>query len=72
MRRRMAGSVAQGAHSKPRILFHRNVPEKRLRANCLLRLEANVEILEYTTMTDIMERSCKCHGIYALRQDGIG
>lgn len=62
----------EGAHSKPRILFHEDITGKEITSKLLAQVEkrANVEILEYTTMTDIIEEAGKCCGIYAAEQDG--
>ena len=62
----------EGAHSKPRILFHEDVTGKEITSKLLAQVKkrANVEILEYTTMTDIIEEAGKCCGIYAAGQDG--
>ena len=62
----------EGAHSKPRILFHEDVTGKEITSKLLAQVKkrANVEILEYTTMTDIIEEAGKCCGIYAAEQDG--
>ena len=62
----------EGAHSKPRILFHEDLTGKEITSKLLAQVKkrANVEILEYTTMTDIIEEAGKCCGIYAAEQDG--
>lgn len=62
----------EGAHSKPRILFHEDITGKEITSKLLAQVKkkANVEILEYTTMTDIIEEAGKCCGIYAVEQDG--
>ena len=62
----------EGAHSKPRILYHEDVTGKEITSKLLAQVKkrANVEILEYTTMTDIIEEAGKCCGIYAAEQDG--
>ena len=62
----------EGAHSKPRILFHEDITGKEITSKLLAQVKkrANVEILEYTTMTDIIEEAVKCCGIYAAEQDG--
>lgn len=62
----------EGAHSKPRILFHEDVTGKEITSKLLAQVKkrANVEILKYTTMTDIIEEAGKCCGIYAAEQDG--
>ena len=62
----------EGAHSKPRILFHEDITGKEITSKLLAQVKkkANVEILEYTTKTDIIEEAGKCCGIYAAEQDG--
>lgn len=62
----------EGAHSKPRILFHEDITGKEITSKLLAQVKkrTNVEILEYTTMTDIIEEAGKCCGIYAAEQDG--
>ena len=62
----------EGAHSKPRILFHEDITGKEITSKLLAQVKkrVNVEILEYTTMTDIIEEAGKCCGIYAAKQDG--
>ena len=51
----------EGAHSKPRILFHEDITGKEITSKLLAQVKkrANVEILEYTTMTDIIEEAGK-------------
>ena len=62
----------EGAHSKPRILFHEDITGKEITSKLLAQVKkrVNVEILEYTTMTDIIEEAGKCCGIYAAEQNG--
>lgn len=57
----------EGAHSKPRILFHKDITGQAITEKLLTqvrRLE-NVEILEYTTMTDLIVENGFCMGIFA-------
>lgn len=61
----------EGAHSKPRILFHEDVTGKEITSkllSCVKKLK-NVKIYEYTEMTDIIEKDGECAGIVA-RKDG--
>ena len=55
----------EGAHSRPRILFHADVTGKEITSKLLaqVREKNNVTIYEYTTMTDILEENGKCAGI---------
>lgn len=57
----------EGAHSKPRILFHKDITGQAITEKLLAqvrRLE-NVKILEYTTMTDLIVENGFCTGILA-------
>lgn len=62
----------EGAHSKPRILFHEDVTGKEITSKLLAQVQKlkNVKIYEYTTMTDIMVREGHCVGIIAKDKDG--
>lgn len=57
----------EGAHSRPRILFHEDVTGKEITSRLLAggRELDNVEIWEYTAMTDIIVSGGKCRGIIA-------
>ncbi|MGN1192987.1 MAG: L-aspartate oxidase [Dorea sp.] len=57
----------EGAHSKPRILFHEDITGKEITSKLLAQVKklANVTLMEYTTMTDIIEEDGKCIGIIA-------
>ena len=61
----------EGAHSKPRILFHEDVTGKEITSKLLAQVKAleNVTIYEYTTMTDILIEDGECKGILA-QKDG--
>ena len=62
----------EGAHSKPRILFHKDITGREITSKLLARVQEldNVEILEYTTMTDIIEEGGVCRGVVMQEQDG--
>lgn len=62
----------EGAHSKPRILFHKDITGREITSKLLARVREldNVEILEYTTMTDIIEEQGVCVGIRAENEEG--
>ena len=62
----------EGAHSKSRILYHQDVTGKEITSKLLAQVKklANVEIYEYTTMTDIIVEDGICKGIYAKDQNG--
>lgn len=57
----------EGAHSKPRILYHKDITGKEITSKLLAKVRTleNVTILEYTTMRDIIEKDEKCIGIIA-------
>ena len=62
----------EGAHSRPRILFHEDVTGKEITSKLLAQVRKleNVEILEYTSMTDIIERESGCAGVRVKDRDG--
>ena len=69
------GSLAftrEGAHSRPRILFHEDITGKEITSKLLMHVKKrkNVQIHEYTTMTDIIVKNGKCAGILAKTADG--
>ncbi len=57
----------EGAHSKPRILFHEDITGKEITSKLLAQVKKleNVEIYEYTMMTDIIVENGQCVGIEA-------
>ena len=62
----------EGAHSKPRILFHEDITGKEITSKLLAQVKKleNVTIYEYTTMTDIIEENGQCAGIVAENNEG--
>lgn len=62
----------EGAHSKPRILFHEDITGKEITSKLLKQVKRleNVAIYEYTTMTDIIEDDGRCVGILAENEQG--
>lgn len=62
----------EGAHSKPRILFHKDITGKEITSKLLDRVRelSNVVIYEYTTMTDIIEEQGECVGVRAENEKG--
>lgn len=62
----------EGAHSRPRILFHEDITGEEITSKLLAQVKKldNVEIYEYTTMTDILEKEGKCAGILAEDRSG--
>lgn len=61
----------EGAHSRPRILFHEDVTGKEITSRLLeaVRKLDNVEIREYTQMQDIIVQNGKCCGIIAQNEN---
>ena len=57
----------EGAHSRPRILFHEDITGKEITSTLLARVRelSNVAFYEYVSMTDIMEEDGACRGILA-------
>ena len=62
----------EGAHSRPRILFHEDITGKEITSKLLTQVKKrkNIQIHEFTTMTDIVVKNGKCAGILAKTQDG--
>ena len=61
----------EGAHSRPRILFHEDITGKEITSKLLAQLKTrkNIQIMEYTTMTDILISQGACAGIEAETSD---
>lgn len=64
----------EGAHSKPRILYHKDITGKEITSKLLAHVKKldNVTILEYTTMIDIIEKNGECKGIVVQKKSGHG
>ena len=62
----------EGAHSRPRILFHEDITGEEITSKLLAGVKRcpNITIYEYTTMTDIIEENGACAGILAGKADG--
>ena len=62
----------EGAHSRPRILFHEDITGQEITSKLLAQVKKlpNVTIYEYTTMTDIIVQDGHCAGIIAKTKDG--
>ncbi|MCQ2521640.1 MAG: L-aspartate oxidase [Lachnospiraceae bacterium] len=54
----------EGAHSKPRIVFHKDVTGKEITSHLYEAVKKlpNVTIMEHTTLIDILEKDGKCVG----------
>lgn len=61
----------EGAHSRPRILFHEDITGKEITSKLLAEIKTrkNIQIMEYTTMTDILISQGACAGIEAETSD---
>ena len=61
----------EGAHSKPRILFHEDITGEAITSKLLERVleRPNIEILEDTCMVDIIEKNNICYGLLT-KQNG--
>ncbi len=59
----------EGAHSRPRILFHEDITGREITGKLLERVRErkNITVYEYTEMTDIIEKDGVCHGVAARR-----
>lgn len=62
----------EGAHSKPRILFHEDVTGREITSTLLKQAQErpNITIKEYTTMVDLISRDNICGGIVVSGPDG--
>ena len=62
----------EGAHSRPRILFHEDITGKEITSKLLAQVKQleNVTIYEYTTMKDILIEDGACCGILAETKSG--
>lgn len=61
----------EGAHSRPRILFHEDVTGKEITQTLLkqARSRENIEIVEHMTMVDLISDENICCGIIAMDRD---
>jgi len=62
----------EGAHSKPRILFHEDETGKEITSHLLecVRQKSNIQIIEYYTMVDLVCRDGECRGIIGHNASG--
>lgn len=61
----------EGAHSRPRILFHEDITGEEITGRLLEKVKecSNITIYEYTAMTDIIEEDGVCRGIIARTEE---
>ena len=57
----------EGAHSRPRILFHKDITGKEITSTLLKQVltKENIEIREHMTMVDLIEKDNICGGVVA-------
>ena len=62
----------EGAHSKPRILYHADITGREITSKLLARVQerANITLLPYTTCLDIIEEQGECRGAVIACPDG--
>lgn len=62
----------EGAHSKPRILYHRDITGKEITSKLLdqVRQRKNITLLEHTTLLDIVTNAGECIGAVVALPDG--
>ena len=60
----------EGAHSRPRILFHQDVTGREITSKLLYQVRKleNVRIFEYTAMEDILTEQGVCKGVFAVSE----
>lgn len=58
----------EGAHSKPRILYHQDITGQEITSTLLQRVRErpNLRILEHTTMVDLLVQNDRCYGVVAV------
>ena len=63
----------EGAHSRPRILYHKDITGKEITSKLLseAKKRPNIHILEYTTLLDIIEQEGACIGAVLEMPDGM-
>lgn len=62
----------EGAHSRPRILFHQDITGQEITSKLLAEAKRrpNLTLLEYTAMVDLLVENGQCAGILAQYADG--
>ena len=61
----------EGAHSRPRILFHKDITGKEITSTLLKQAltKENIEICEHMTMADLIEKDNICGGVVAMDEE---
>ena len=62
----------EGAHSAKRIIYHEDTTGKEITNTLLTQVKKqnNIQILEYTTMIDLIEKDNCCYGAVVQKKDG--
>lgn len=62
----------EGAHTAKRIVYHEDVTGKEITSTLLetVKKQNNIQILEYTTMIDLIENDNCCYGAVIQKEDG--
>ena len=62
----------EGAHSRSRILFHKDITGKEITKKLLAQVKkcSQIQLLEYTTMLDIITKDNSCYGAVVRKPDG--
>ena len=62
----------EGAHSRPRILFHKDITGKEITSKLLqqARMRKNIEIKEYNAMIDLIVENNRCMGAVVKDENG--
>lgn len=63
----------EGAHSRPRILYHEDITGEEITSKLLARVRElpNVTILEHHTMVELLSRENRCYGILMRTEEGL-
>lgn len=62
----------EGGHSRPRILFHKDITGKEITSKLLIRAQErdNITILDHTMMVDVLKDDTGCYGVVARDPEG--
>ena len=68
------GNIAytrEGAHSRPRIVYHEDITGEEITSTLLARVRerSNITLMEYTTMEDIIVEDGVCRGMIAFKNE---
>ena len=62
----------EGAHSKARILYHKDITGKEITSKLYeeVKRQKHIEIIENTTLLDVISKDNKCLGVVVSKEDG--